>query len=243
MPQNLVIIVLVQSVIFGVIQLLPQTHSISLKQWGKIAIVGLVYGVSMDILLGMAGIFAYLPAGPESTAVEAINLPVFLLILNAFVSYGLAVATTALIADFVVGKNIASKFSNYVIATVFVIGAMGIFFSARTSFFMMMSCGAVLVASGELLLTYTKKCGPLVLLLSEKSALPFLKLWAFSVVIGASYEIVNFFFPFWMWLPSAEIPESRIRILVIVFGYFALFHSITVIWHLIDPGKQKYSSK
>ena len=205
--------------------------------------VGLVYGVSMDILLGMAGIFAYLPAGPESTAVEAINLPIFLLILNAFVSYGLAVATTALIADSVVGENHSPNFPKYFTGAIIAIGAMGIFFSAPTSFFMMISCGAVLVASGELVLTYTKKCGPLVLLFSEKSALPSLKLWAFSMVIGASYEIANLFFPFWVWLPSAEIPDSWIRILVIVFGYFALFHSIAVIWHLINPESQKDSSK
>ena len=241
MPQNLIIIAFIQAVIFGAVWFLPQTPSISLKHWGKISVVGLLYGIVLDILLGMAGIFAYLPAGPQSMPVEAINLPVFLLILNAFVSYGLAVATTALIADFVVRKDLTSKFSNYILATVFLIGMMGIFFSTPTSFPMMTSCGVVLIASGEILLTFSKKCGPLTLLLSENSTLSFLKLWIFSVIVGACYEIANFFFPFWMWLPSAEIPEFWIRILVILFGYFVLFHSIAVIWHLINAEKANIS--
>ncbi|GEM_PF-807243 len=231
MPVNLLIIACCQAAIWAIVRLLPHTGRIERYQWLKIAVIGTVFGILMDLLLGIAGLFAYLPEGAQAKPVEPKDLPLFLFFINAFLSYGLAVATTALIADSIIERRKSSKFWLFALGILVTLGTLGIFLSSPASLPMMFSCGMTIVAGGEFLLVINNQSGPLVLLFSNVSYLPFLKLWAFSILLGAGYEIANLYFPFWVWLPSSNISEINIRVLVIFLGYVALCHPIAVLWN------------
>lgn len=230
MPANLIAIACCQAAIWGIVRLLPNAARIDRLQWLKVAGLGTFFGILMDLLLGAAGLFAYLPEGSQTMPVEPKNLPLFLLIFNAFISYGLAVATTALVVKSFIKNSKTPKFWRYATALLMGIGIVGIIFSPPASLAMMISCGIAIVAGGELLLAIDNRGGPLILLFSRQTYLPFLKLWAFSILVGTGYEIANLFFPFWVWLPGSNISGISIRILVIFLGYFALFHPIAILW-------------
>lgn len=239
MPINLILIVLAQIFIWGLIRMVANPTSIDPTQWVIIAIMGTFLGISMDTVLGTFGIFTYLANGVSETPVRPQNLSINLLVFNAFASYGVAFATTALVADSVVSTNTKKKSKSWVWITCLAnfIGIAGIILTERASFGMMVSLGIVIISFGEILLILKNQFGPLIALFSQESYLPFLKLWAFSISVGAGYEIANWIFPFWIWLPNSSIPTFWLRILIIFLGYFVLFHAMTTLWALFSSEK------
>lgn len=238
MPINLFYIVLFQAVIWAIVRILPNSSQLDKKQWATVAATGLLFGVSMDLALGAFGIFAYLPDGPQASVIEPHNLEIYLLLFNAFISYGIAVATLAMVADSMTVESECSTFWMTAMRIAIFAGILGVIFSPTASFAILFSWGLVIVSSGELLLMLINHAGPLVSMLSQMSYVPFFKLWTFSIMIGASYEIANLFFPFWVWLPNSGISTNLLRLLIILLGYFALFHAITTLWVLFG-GKIK----
>lgn len=234
MPANFTVIAFCQAIIWGIVRILPHTSRLRGWQWARVAVIGTLFGAVLDPLLGAAGLFGYLPQGPGTPAVEAAQLPVYFLFFNAFISYGLVLATTALVSDFFIDNKNEQASLVWNIASGFIacFGIAGIILSPTGSLPMMFSCGLVIVTAGELLLGLYGRNGPLVLLCSGTDYRPFLKLWVFSILIGAGYEIANLFFPFWKWLPGTAIPEMWLQLLIITVGYFALIHPLATLWHL-----------
>lgn len=237
MPRNLIVIILFQAVIWCIVRILPNTSKMDKFQWITVAVMAIIYGISLDLILGNFGIFSYLPDGPEMRPVEPIELEIPLLVINSFASYGLAIATVALAANSFTVKTNRSEFWLIITGITFAIGLVGIIYLPPASIQIMVFLGMVLVSGGELLSVLNGRAGPLIALASGTSSVPFFKLWIFSTLIGVGYEVANYFFPFWIWLPGSDIPAIWLRILIIFFGYFALFHSMTILWVLLDSKK------
>lgn len=240
MPVNLVYIVLFQAFIWSLVRILPNSNPLDRFQWAIVAITGLLLGIIMDLALGAFGAFAYLSEGPFASPVAPHNLEIYLLVVNAFFSYGIAVATLALVTDFITVDYKRSILWLILMIAAVMAGIIGIMFSPKSSLPMLISWGVVIVSAGEFLLMLSDRAGPLIAMLALNYYTSFFKLWIFSIVIGASYELVNLAFPFWIWLPDSGISQSLLRTLVIFFGYFALFHAITTFWVLLNSKKEKW---
>lgn len=238
MPINLIYILLFQAFIWGLIRILPNSNPLDRFQWMMVAITGLLLGLVMDLVLGAFGVFVYLPDGPFASTVEPHNLEIYLLIVNALFSYGIATATLALVADLITVDYKLSILWLVLMGIVIFTGIMGIIFSPESSIAMLISLGVVIVSAGEFLLMLNDRAGPLVAMLFLKSSIPFFKLWIFSIVVGASYELANLVFPFWIWLPDSGLSQTLLRTIMIFLGYFALFHAITTFWIIF---KRNYS--
>lgn len=232
MPINLIYILVFQAFIWGIIRILPNSNPLDRIQWMIVAATAILFGIAMDLVLGAFGIFAYLSEGPYAPPVEPHNLEIYLLLVNAFFSYGIAVATLALVAGSITVNYKRSIFWLFLMGIAAFAGILGIIFSPEASFAVLFSWGLVIVSAGEFFLMLNNRAGPVVMILARQSYFPFFKLWIFSIVVGASYELVNLIFPFWVWLPDSGISQTMLRILMIFFGYFALFHAITTFWIL-----------
>lgn len=239
MPVNLVYIVLFQAFIWGLVRILPNSNPLDRSQWAIVASIGLFLGIVIDLVLGAFGVFAYLSEGPFAPPVAPHNLEIYLLVVNAFFSYGIAAATLALTANLITIDYKRSILWLILMTAAILAGTIGIIFSPESSIPMLISWGIVIVSAGEFLLMLNDRAGPLVAMAGLRSYTPFIKLWIFSIVIGASYELVNIIFPFWIWLPDSEISQSILRTVMIFFGYFALFHAITVLWVLFNSNKRE----
>lgn len=240
MPINLIFIIVFQAFIWGIVRSLPNSDSLNQKQWMIVAVTGLLLGVSMDLIFGIFGIFRYLPNGPTASAVAPHNLDLYLLLMNAFFSYGIATATLALVfGSLAVNHEKSTTLWLILLGIAIIAGIVGVMFSPERSIALLVSCGLVIVSAGEFILMLNHRGGPLIALLARKSSIPFLKLWIFSVVIGASYELANIFFPFWIWLPNSDFSQTFLRMLMILAGYFALFHPISMIWTLFNPKRKR----
>lgn len=239
MPINLVYIVLFQAFIWGIIRILPNSNPLGRAQWAIVAATAILFGVAMDLVLGASGIFAYLSEGPFTPPVEPHNLEIYLLLVNAFFSYGIAIATLALVVDSITVSYKRSIFWLFLTGVAVFTGIFGIISSPEASFAVLFSWGLVIVSAGEFLLMLNDRAGPVVMLFVRRSYFPFFKLWIFSIVVGASYELANLVFPFWGWLPDSGLSQTTLRILMIFFGYFALFHAITALWFLSNAKRKE----
>jgi hypothetical protein len=85
---------------------------------------------------------------------------------------------------------------------------------------------------GELLLRLLSLKGPLFSLMRGSSG-PFLTLWGLSLAVGAIYQLVNLLFPVWKWHVLDNTSFAEQEFLVIVFGYFVLFHTLALFSRLV----------
>ena len=235
MPGNLIVIVACQAALLiaalVLFRIANQRVGIS---WLLAGGIGVGFGVFMDAVLGIHGIFAYLPNGPQAPFVRPKDLPLEVLIFNALASYGVAAATVATISARVVtaGTPATSWSSRLTIAPLF--GSIAVTLCAPASVPMMVAWGAILIGGGELALYVSGRSGPFLSLLSGSGWKPVVTLWAFSFVIGSIYEVCNTLFPFWIWLPGADVDTFRLKVLISTLGYMALMHPMAVLYILLD---------
>lgn len=233
MPTNLLLILGIQAVTCGVVHVIARNSRVgTLHHWLSATWFGFTLGILMDIILGDHGIFAYLPAG-EQTPVRPIELPVATLCFNAVASYGIAVATISVLAEHVTAVKEHPRFVMRATALVTTVGVAAIIVVSTGTLGMMFAWAVVIISCGELFLLTHRLTGPFVALVAGNSMAPLAKLWAFSAAIGIVYELGNWFFPFWVWLPNSYRSPLANSALVAILGYVVLIHPIVVFWALI----------
>lgn len=231
MPTNLLLIVAVQAAAFAVAALsLRGTSAWQRLDWPVAIGVGVGFGILMDLVLGEHGVFAYLPNADRGAVVSPKELPVLVLLFNSVASYGLASLSVALIAPNLVVSFTRTRDWSIRLATATTLSLFAVLTAPERGLAMLFAWGAVIVSAGELWLYLCGKTGPVLALLAGKDPMPILRLTLFSSVLGVCYELANFFFPFWVWLPGSDITPIRLSSLVALVGYIALFHPMAVLY-------------
>ena len=234
-PANLLLIVLAQTAFLGAIALAFRQH---LPSWPMYIVrslgIGVVLGAMMDLTLGSHGVFSYLPYGPSAAAVEPKALEGQVLLFNAIGSYGVAAMTIVLLAKFVVAQQPPDyRIYRWLLAPV-TVGLTAVLFLSDSTIAIMFAWGILIVCLGEFLAARTGLTGPVLALLANNWPLPLARLWGFSMVLGIAYEIANWVWPFWVWIPNRQLPTIVIESLVVGFGYFVLCHPIVVAWSILN---------
>lgn len=238
MSYNFWILIFVQCVIFLFLYIRNKGTSRDItKVLFLSACAGLVGGFVFDILFGSLGVFTYHGLGLESP-VSRTGLSWYELIYNDVFSYGLAVATARYITKDVtlekktnVKKSVTLFLGALVILSILL--SLGIDFSLLSLFVY----GIGVIALGEGVLALNKQSGPLLFLYMNRDYAPMIKLWSDVVVVALLYEVANYFFPFWVWLPSIPFSYLGKEFLITVFGYAMLFHLMIVFWQRLSSKK------
>lgn len=198
------------------------------------AIFGCFIGVFFDVLDIPLQICAYF-ADSTSTLVSSLSLTLPHLILNGIFSFGLMVAVAFYIAPLSHTLQEGKRMSY--IAIFFLVA----FFSSILLPFMpintlqiMVICGIAIISLGELIILFFKKAGPVCTLLATRNYKPFLLLWTQCVLVGLLYEIINYYFPFWIWLPGSGYSRPFIELVIIGLGYVTAVHPMIIFWQLLD---------
>lgn len=197
------------------------------------ASAGLVGGFLFDIIFGTLGVFTYHGTG-QDTLVSGTGLSYKELLYNDILSYGLAVATARyIIPDIVLTKKIIAKKNALLIL-------LGIFSTALTLSFIinfgivaLFVYGVAVISLGELVLALNNQSGLFLSLYMTHKHAHLIRLWSDIVVIAFLYELANYFYPFWVWLPELDYSYEVKEILIIVFGYAMLFHLMITFWQRV----------
>ncbi len=186
------------------------------------AVLGVPIGFLFDVLVGHgAGIFRY-----------HIGQAWWFIAVNGFFSYGLALATAALIPELV------TSFSNRRLRFIALVGtfsgsaillAVALFFP-NIAFRAFVIGGAILLA-GEAGLALQHRQGPVAAAVTG-ALKPALSLWVFAISIGLIYESANYFFPVWRW-SIANVPQLITEAVIVLLGYFVLFHLLHLLGRLL----------
>lgn len=234
MPENLVIIVFAQAALFVALILgLQHFGFIQGLDWPIAIGVGVGFGMLMDLVLGAYGIFGYHPAGHASQAVNPRDLPLHVLLFNAFASYGLASLSIATIAPHLVVSYRRTRNWSVRLGLVTTCGLLAVMIVPDRSVAMMFAWGIVIVGAGELALYVGGKTGPVLAFVAAKNYWPLLRLVSFSATVGISYESTNLAFPFWEWLPGSPSSKTTLVALVALVGYVALFHPMAALYVIL----------
>lgn len=235
MPTNLIIIVLAQAIILLImLMFLKRTRQSSTINWPVAIGIGAGFGVLMDLVLGAYGIFAYLLPGWTKVPIDPRKLPVQVLIFNAIASYGLASASIAAIAPSIVVASRRNRGWSISTGLITVGGLLGVLLIQTASVGMMFAWGLVIIGTGELALHIAGKAGPFLAVLAKHDWHPLVRLWLCSSFLGATYEIINIMFPFWVWLPGSSINQTLLVGIIVSIGYVALLHPMAVLYILLN---------
>lgn len=221
---NFAVVVLVEVAVFvafAAIRRMPPRDSIGLL--ASCCCAGVFVGACFDLMVGSRyGVFSYF---------HRID-PIFLMLNGAF-SYGPALATARI---FPVTRRRMSPSPVWAVvaaASVFLVAdqaatrmlgsAEGLILVAKT-----VLIGGALIVGGELALVAVGVVGPVLSLVRGPRA-AFFRLWICSMVVGFCYEAANLFFPVWRWDALGTYSMVVREIVMVVFGYFALFHPLAAI--------------
>lgn len=234
MPINLVAIVVAQLITFAIImQLFGRKTNLAISDWLLVVGVGTGLGLLMDAVIGTFGIFAYLPQGISGSPVVPRELPIHVLLFNAFASYGLASATVVPLSSHFLRQHSLSRRWMAVCGAVALCGVVGVLLFHPGSVAVLFAWGGTIIAFGELVLGVKRKTGPFLSLFTLNDWRPFGRFWLLCASVGAVYELVNSAFPFWVWLPDSHVSEVGMKTLIAVAGYLALFHPLVVLYVLL----------
>lgn len=233
MPSNLLIIVAAQALVLLLVwPILRRRWGGGDIRWLRVMAVGLVSGMTLDLVLGTRGVFGYwLP--DVARPVEPGDLPLLMLLFNWFGSYGLAAATLVLVAPGCLGPWRRVTAWNVPLGLGVLAGLAGVLLLPSGHVGTMPAWGAVIVCAGEMVLCRVGRLGPLLALVAASEWRPLARFWAFCLLVGASYEAVNLTVPFWVWLPESALPQVALSALVALVGYVALFHPMLVLCVLV----------
>jgi hypothetical protein len=177
------------------------------------AISGLVLGLAFDEFVGRNfDFFHYYIRSPLFTAA------------NGALSYGLAIATALRFSPVPLRAESASALRGIGLL-VFISGlflASAIYLSSK----LLVACtvGSLLILGGEIFeVLVFRTFGPLL----EATTGHFLRParnWLVVIILGCTYELVNFFFPVWRWWFTGTHAAAWDEFVLIFFGYTVLFH-------------------
>ncbi|HNV88930.1 MAG TPA: hypothetical protein PKL53_08220 [Methylotenera sp.] len=179
-------------------------------------IVGIPFGLTYDIYVGKTlGIFSY-----------RLGWSLNFLVINAFFSYGIAIATVRLLnlkKQPSVKPHICYKLLVFIIISSCIVYLIGTSHFSNT-----FVCGLLIVVMSDYLITSRNISGIYKSFLASNYS-SILKIYFLSVLMGAWYEISNQFFPVWDWTLSMYMSNLQAKITIVMLGYFALVYSITFI--------------
>lgn len=182
---------------------------------------GLLIGLAMDLFLGrQQGVFAY-----------RLDQDLAFLVLNGLCGYGPAVATAWLfpvsLGELPRSRSRATA-AGAGAGAVIVLGIEALLpLPALASAFLL---GGAVLLLGEAVCAALARSGPLVEAMSGKPGAA-ARLWLYSALVGALYELLNWVWPVWQWRILDSSPASQ-EALMIVLGYVVLFHPLVVVSRL-----------
>ncbi len=233
MPLHFHIILLAQFIVF-------MTFAMCYRKKKKLLInslvdalcLGLVLGIIFDLLCGLLNIHFYI--GGNSVPFCLCGLSFAQLVLNGIFSYGLAVASAFYITppahmiNDVDQKRTLQKLSLFIFLTAILLtivlpkGSIVIFFAA----------GLAVVSAGELVMILRGYVGPIFSVFVTRQYKTLQKVWAQVIIIAMCYELANYLFNFWVWLPGSHYNQILLEFIVIVFAYAGLFHPMFIFWQM-----------
>lgn len=233
MPFNFLIIIFVQFVIFITFYFSKKRTITSLFKILRLsALFGLLIGLLFDVVLGNLGVYTYISSTPQ-TVLMPWGLSGVQLLINGLVSFGLAVATAYCImpkarvfGDEVQKKKIIQM--GYLVVLV----SLLIMTVSTSDLWTLFACGTFIVTVGELILMRQSRAGLFLSVFLNHNYFFFLQIWFQIIVVGFFCEVVNWIYPFWVWLPRSLYSHFGIEILIVLFGYMVLFHPMIVFWQL-----------
>lgn len=196
------------------------------------ALFGIIFGFFLDITSGSLHVYTYI-RDSILTPARPWNLTLLELLVNGALSFGLAVATAKTLmtkSASIEGKKRLKPALLYIF--LLLVTTYTMFKVISGTILMMFLLGTWIVSIGELILLSKRIMGPVTELLALRNISTSVSLWWRITLIGIFYELTNILFPFWSWLPGSIVPPSAIEIIVIVAGYYALFHPMLVFWKL-----------
>ncbi len=234
MPLNFFIIVLAQFFFFLFFYVRNRTTKVSLVKMVLLSLVaGLIGGLLFDITFGMLGAYVYKVEGNKDIFYST-GLSLYQLIWNDILSFGLAVLTSYYITS---KKELYKKkaIKNDVIGVLsfLVLLSIALSFLVQVGVVALFIYGVGVIAFGECLLVLRGQNGPFLSLLMTRNYSSFIVFWANTVLIGFLYEVVNYLFPFWVWLPRSDYSHLSIEILIVLFGYMVVLHPMVVFWKIV----------
>jgi hypothetical protein len=177
------------------------------------AAIGLPFGVGFDLVFGATvNVFRY---GLSGTA---------FLLLNALLSYGLAIATAMRLSPvpLVPGQSELTRL-RLLLAVLLVAASIGLALPLP-ALGALLCIGVLVIGAGELIeATWLGTVGPAGEALLGKFARP-LRNWAWVAAVGAIYEISNRLWPLWHW-DHLGLQGDGALLLVVVLGYVVLMHA------------------
>ena len=187
-------------------------------------LLGVPLGVFFDITAGYyGGVFDYGEG----------HWNAFFLFMNGLLSYGIAIAT--LLIFNISFPKIQNNKNNFLKALLFFMALAGILVFVFANEFVlarMIGIGFIFIFLGEfLLLNYAQKYGP-VSSLFRRNSKSFLQIATLSISIGLIYEICNWYNPLWYFTQSKFLTNFHLEILIVLFGYFVLVHSMYAFWEI-----------
>jgi hypothetical protein len=241
-PINLVAIVIAQVITLAIImRLFGRRSRLTLSEWQLAIGVGVGVGLLMDTILGMYGVFAYLPQGANAGHVSPRDLPLQVMLFNVLASYGIASATVSSLSDRFLSRYPPSRRWIAVCGAVTLCGELGILMLPLGSIWVLFAWGVIIVSVGEVVLYTDGKAGPFLSLLAARDWRPFGRFWLFCASVGAIYELVNSLLPFWVWLPESQVSSEVVKPLIVVVGYLALFHPLLVLFVLLSTERRVHN--
>lgn len=238
MPNNFWIIIAVQFLVYILIAKITKQKLLSFRILLVSFLIGIVIGLPFDLISSNLGLYTYLSDTREG-AQYAWNLTPFELIINGFLSFGLAVSTAKFVWKDIPLLLDRKRWGNLVVffSTIVITSLIFCLTLPRNNLPLMFACGFLIVSIGELLLLFFKKHGPIAELLITWDISKVLKSWIMIMTLALFYEITNLFFPFWVWLPGNSYTMFFMTILMVSVGYVGVIHPMIVFWKLYDSKK------
>lgn len=221
--QNFAAIIVVQLLWFLLVALRSGTLPAVPRHLAIGAIAGLPLGAVFDVAIGKFGnVFHY--AGLELSGP--------FVLLNAILSYGIAVATVLSIGGTKMPPYEGRRRRPAMIAaSVMLAVAIWLPIESLTPITTMFLLGALVLVFSEALSIAAASRGYLYQLIFG-SARPMVRIWVFSVSTGLVYEVANYLFPLWVWINRTPTPSGNF-LLIVIFGYFVLFFPVFTVAALL----------
>ena len=231
MPINFYIIITIQALMYIIFSFINKKR-LTLRELLLSAGIGVTLGVPFDVLLGNFHLYTYIPS-VDRELVQHTGLTISQLIINGLLSFGIAVATVKLFA--ITPINVPQKSYSFLLVVygILLITSLPLIKLLQNGTIpLMFASGVFIVSLGELLLLFNKIQGPISELLISKKITPSFYMAAQCAFIGAVCELINFFFPFWVWLPNTHHNRFLVELLIVTLGYLALLHPMIIFWKL-----------
>lgn len=215
----------------------------STKRWVTALLTGLVVGIGFDSLFSYLGFFTYIPTGSPQ-ALYYTHLTIAQLITNGLLSYGIAALTGVVV--FSTQTTPASSCLRKLQAplSIALLLFLGLAIVLHSTPLLSLICyGVATLLTSELLILSTNTTPLITGALIEGQWKPLLTFYGASVYAALLYEITNYFFPFWVWLPVVELPHALKEILVIAAGYFALIYLLTAACNCVYNAKNREKAR